>query len=290
MILRTIAAAGLALVCMGASAQAGELQKLWELDSLAQPESAAFDASGGVIYVSEVGGDMRAKDGNGRISKVSPEGKIVQSGWITGGLNAPKGIGLSGGKLYVADIDELVEIDIAASKITARHKAEGAQFLNDVATDPAGRVFVSDTATNTIWTLQDGQLRTWLRNDGLNGPNGLAVEGDAMIVASFGKIPKEGEPEVRGQLWEAPLSGDSFRGVGDGRPVGWLDGLVPLGGGRYFVTDYVKGSIYVISADGSFETLAELGPGAADAGFDPTTRTAFVPQNREGKLIAFRVP
>lgn len=290
MTFRAIAIAALALVAASAPGRAAGLEKLWELDGLAQPESAAFDASGGVIYVSEVGGDMRAKDGNGRISKVSPEGKIVQSGWITGGLNAPKGIGLSGGKLYVADIDELVEIDIAASRITARHKAEGAQFLNDVATDPAGRVFVSDTATNTIWTLQDGKLKTWLRNDGLNGPNGLAVEGEAMIIASFGKIPKEGEPEVRGQLWEAPLSGDTFRGVGDGRPVGWLDGLVPLGGGRYFVTDYIKGSLYVIAGDGSFETVGELGPGAADAGFDPATRTAFVPQNREGKLIAFKLP
>lgn len=290
MTLKAIAVATLALAAACGAAQAGEVQKLWELDGLAQPESAAFDASGGVIYVSEVGGDMRAKDGDGKISKISPEGKVVQSGWVKGGLNAPKGIALSGGRLYVADIDELVEIDIASAKITARHKAEGAKFLNDVTADGAGRVFVSDTGTNTIWALESGRLKVWLANDRLNGPNGMAIEGDTMIIASFGKPPKEGEPKAMGWLLEAPLSGDSTRNLGDGTPVGWLDGLAALGGGKYLVTDYIGGGLMTIDADGKVDKLAELGAGAADLAFDPATRTAFVPQNRQGKLIAYKLP
>lgn len=284
-----LAAISTAAALAAAGPAAAGAEELWTLDGLKQPESALFDASGGVIYVSQVVGDMRAKDGVGQISKVSPDGKMVEADWVTG-LNAPKGLGLSGGKLYVADIDELVEIDLASAKITARHPVEGAMFLNDVATDPAGRVYVSDTGTNTIWTLQGGEMKPWLKTDALKGPNGLAVEGDAMIVAAFGKPPADGRAAVPGNLIEAPLSGETARNLGDGTPVGALDGLVPLGGGKYLATDYLKGPLYLIDASGSFETLAELPPGTADLSFDPASRTAFVPQNKDGKLLAFRIP
>lgn len=278
-----------ALFALSGPVVAAGAEKLWELDGLKQPESALLDPSGGVIYVGEVVGGMRDKDGEGQITKVSPEGKIVQSGWVKG-LNAPKGLGLSGGKLYVADIDELVEIDIASAKVTARQKVEGAIFLNDVTTDPAGRVFVSDTGTNTIWALQGGEMKTWLRSDRLNGPNGLAIEGDTMVIAAFGKPPADGKPAEPGNLLEAPLSGDSVRNLGDGRPVGSLDGVVALGGGKYLATDYIGGPLLLIDESGSFEKLADLPSGTADLSFDPATRTAFVPQNKAGKLTAFRIP
>lgn len=278
-----------AALSAAAPAIAGGVEKLWELDGLKQPESALYDADGGVIYVGQVVGDMLQKDGVGSISKVSPDGKMLQPEWVTG-LNAPKGLGLAAGKLYVADIDELVEIDVASAKIITRHKVEGAIFLNDVATDPDGRVYVSDTMTNTIWALEGGEMKTWLKRDNLNGPNGLAIEGDTMIVAAFGKPASDGKPAEPGNLLEAPLSGDSLRTLGDGSPVGSLDGVAPLGGGKYLATDYLGGPLLLIDASGSFETLADLPMGTADLSFDPKTRTAFVPQNKQGKLIAFRIP
>lgn len=285
--LKTAAIAAAALIGLAGDASAAGAEKLWEIEGLRQPESALFDPSG-VIYVSEVVGDMRGKDGEGAISKISPEGKVVQSNWVTG-LNAPKGLGLSGGKLYAADIDELVEIDVASAKVVARHKAEGAVFLNDVATDAAGRVYVSDTMTNTIWVLESGELKQWLKDDALKGPNGLSVEDDRMIVAAFGKPPSDGHPAVPGNLVEAPLSGETAQNLGDGSPVGALDGLVALGGGKYLATDYLKGPLYLIDASGSFETLAELPPGTADLSYDPAAKVAFVPQNKTGKLTAFRI-
>lgn len=286
--LSRLAAAAFALLA-ASPAVAAEPQTLWELDGLRQPESALFDPAANVIYVSEVGGDMRAKDGDGAISKVSPDGKVIQRDWVKG-LNAPKGLGLANGKLYVADIDEVVEIDVAGAKVTKRHPVEGAQFLNDVTTDSAGRVFVSDTATNTIWAIENGELKAWLKRDALKGPNGLAIEGDNMIVAGFGKPPANGEAAVPANLVEAPLSGEAARDLGDGTPIGALDGLVVLGGGKYLATDYLKGPLYLVDASGSFEVLAELSPGSADLSFDPKTRTAFVPRNKDGKLTALRIP
>ena len=89
------------------------------------PESAVLDAAQGVIYVSNVNGDASAADGNGYIAKLSLKGEILDKEWVTG-LNAPKGLALHDGKLYVSDIDELAVIDTASGKITAKHKAPGA--------------------------------------------------------------------------------------------------------------------------------------------------------------------
>ena len=76
--------------------------------------------------------------------------------WVKG-LNAPKGLVLSGDKLYVSDVDQLVEIDVNSGAVTNSFNAEGAQFLNDTAVDADGRVFVSDMLTDSIYVLAGWQ-------------------------------------------------------------------------------------------------------------------------------------
>src|SRR5207248_6062468 len=135
------------------------------------------------------------KDQNGFISKVSPSnGSIIQSNWVTG-LDAPKGIAISndGSKLYVSDITNLVEIDIASGKVIKRFNAPGSAFLNDVLLDNQGNIYVSDTGTNTIYKLDTNvkdnlSLQVWLKSPELNGPNGLHVDNNKnrLIVASLG--------------------------------------------------------------------------------------------------------
>ena len=46
------------------------------------------------------------KDGKGSIGKVGLDGKIIQAEWVTG-LNAPKGMAITGNSLWVADVDRL---------------------------------------------------------------------------------------------------------------------------------------------------------------------------------------
>ena len=79
--------------------------------------------------------------------------------WVTG-LNAPKGIAISNdnSKLYVSDITELVQIDIASGKIIKRFNAPGSSFLNDVVADSHGNIYVSDTDTNTIYKLDTNTI------------------------------------------------------------------------------------------------------------------------------------
>ena len=133
-----------------------EVNKLWETPAnLKNPESVAYAPKQNVLFVSNVNGKPNQKDQNGFISKVSPSnGSIIELNWVTG-LDAPKGIAISNdnSKLYVSDITDLIEIDIANGKIIKRYNAPGSAFLNDVVSDNQGNIYVSDTGTNTIYKL-----------------------------------------------------------------------------------------------------------------------------------------
>src|SRR5262249_24470632 len=157
--MRLAAMAVAALAISGALGTSyGEPVKLWEASGLNTPESALAVPAEGFAYVSNVAGKPTDKDGNGFVSKVSlTDGKVIALEWAKG-LDAPKGLALAGDKLYAADIDELVEIDTKTGKVLAKYEAPGSQFLNDVAADAQGSVFVSDSNTSTIWRLSGGKL------------------------------------------------------------------------------------------------------------------------------------
>ena len=136
--------------------------EVWSLDGFQAPESARLDAQRNVLYVSNIAGEPNGKDGVGFISKVSPDGNMQEAEWVTG-LNAPKGMAMSGDLLYVSDVDQLVEIDLNNGEITNNCQAEGAQFLNDTVVHSDGRVFVSDMLADSIYVLENGTLSVWLR-------------------------------------------------------------------------------------------------------------------------------
>src|SRR5215471_17539422 len=124
------------------------------------------------LIVSNINGAVMQKDGNGFISRLTADGKMLERQWVKG-LNSPTGLALHDRTLYAADVDQLIEINAASGEILKRYDAKGAVFLNDVAVDDAGTAYVSDTPMNTIWRLKDGGFEPWLANDALNGPNGL---------------------------------------------------------------------------------------------------------------------
>ena len=117
------------------SAKDNQLEVMWESEKAFNlPESAVFDEKNNMIYVSNISNHPFKKDGSGFISKVDLDGKIVELNWV-GKLNAPKGLTIVNDKLYAADVDELVEIEISTGKITNKFKAYGAVCLNDATHD-----------------------------------------------------------------------------------------------------------------------------------------------------------
>lgn len=287
MSLRLAALAG-ALFAIAASPAAAEPKQLWELTGLDTPESVVADLTSGVIYVSSVGGEVTAKDGNGFISQVSLDGRMIKADWITG-LDAPKGLALRKGKLYVADLENLVEIDVKEGKILKKYPIKDAKFPNDVVISSDDQVYLSDTGANTIWRLADGKFEPWLQDDKLTGPNGLLVQGDQLIVGAFGK-PGASGPEGPGPLLSVSLADKSIKPFGDGKPLGNLDGLEALDATHFLVTDWVAGGLFTIDAEtGKMDKLLPLAQGSADIAYIAASKTVLIPMMKDNKLVAYQL-
>ena len=189
------------------------LKLLWTTDSLLTTcESVLYDPDKNVLYVSNIKGEADAKDGNGTIAKVNLDGEIIAADWVKG-LDAPKGLGMSNGMLYVADIDQIVEIDTETGEITKKYPVPGAQFLNDITVDTTGKIYASDSNTGRIAALFDGQVATWL--DNVNGPNGLLADRGQFYVLSWGDKtlsmldPESGKLRVKAEGLEGRQGADS---------------------------------------------------------------------------------
>jgi sugar lactone lactonase YvrE len=263
--------------------------EVWALDGFNGPESVVHDAERGELYVSNVAGAPVEKNGAGFVSRVSPDGEMLEKEWVTG-LDAPKGLALYGGTLYVSDIDRLVAIDIEAGEVTDRWQGEGAQFLNDPAVDGQGRVFVSDMATSAIYVLDEGSFSVWLQDEALQHPNGLKVDDGWLIVAAWGQdLQEDFSTSVAGHLIAVDLETKEISALGSGEPVGNLDGLEADGAGNWLVTDWIAGALFRISPDGTAEQLLDLNQGSADLEYLEGDKLAVIPMMMDGRVVAYRI-
>ena len=271
-----------------ASPVMAEPRQVWETTGLKNPESVIYDLAGELIYVSNVNGETGVKDGNGFISKLDPAGRMERLEWVTG-LDAPTGMTLANGALYVADIDRLVAIDMATGEIVARYEAAGAKLLNDVTADTQARIFVSDVVTNRIWMLDGESFQPWLDDAALAGPNGLLAENTRLVVASWGTAGEGSGEKTPGHLKTLDLATKAVGDIGPGAPVGNLDGLVSDGDEGYLVTDWVTGTLFHIAADGTATKVLTLAPGTADLGIIPEQKVVLIPMSRDHRVVAYRL-
>jgi len=252
------------------------------------PESAYVDPASGFLFISSIEGQPTEKDGKGHIVKATTDGKVVAPAWVTG-LNAPKGLRSYKGTLWVADIDEVIGIDIAGGKITSRVKPAGAQFLNDIATGPDGTVYASDTMLSRIYAVKDGKASIFADGPDLEWPNGLLVDGDRLIVAGWGKPEADFSTKVPGRVFALDLK-TKKKTLITPNPSGNFDGLESDGKGGYLATDYQAGKLVQISPKGEIRLLRQFMPGTADIFFIPKSNLVIVPHMNDNKVSAYDVP
>ncbi len=130
---------GATFLSSAAFAQNASLEFQWKIDGFDRPESVIPSADKSEIYVSNINGPSNKQDGNGYISRISLDGKVIEKKWITG-LDGPRGFALDNSKLYISDVTGLVTVDINTGQIVNRVPVAGAGFLNDVSV-VNGRVF-----------------------------------------------------------------------------------------------------------------------------------------------------
>ncbi len=261
----------------------------WQSDAVfEQPESVIYDQKRQLLYVSNVNGDPIEADGSGYISQLSLKGELINQHWLDG-LNAPKGMILVDDILYVADINELVEIDIKNNKIQQRYLAGNAKFFNDVTADAAGNIYVSDMLTNTIHCLCSGEFSVWLQDERLEAPNGLFVEGSELIVGSWGNMTDGFATAIAGHLKTINIASKTLESLGDKSPAGNLDGLEADGNDNYYVTDWMMGKLLHITPSGITTTLLSLEQGSADHTVLADQGLIIIPMMLSGNVIAYQI-
>jgi hypothetical protein len=261
-----------------------------------RPESVLHDTKRDVYLVSSINGGPRDVDNNGFISRLSPDGQVLDLKWIEGGvngvtLNAPKGSTIANGILYVADIDNLRKFDARTGKPLGSIFFPVATFLNDVASDKRGNVYVTDigfttvpafgeSGTDAIYkvTPKDEVSVVAKGNALLNHPNGVAVlpNGKLQVVTYD---PFKGTKE----LYTIDKSGNKADIIT--MPTGLLDGVVVVKGRGILVSSWVGfedqslGKVYLVRPNGS---ITEVATGftnyAADIGWDAKRSRLLVPE------------
>jgi sugar lactone lactonase YvrE len=249
------------------------------------PESVYVDSGSGFIFVSDIGGAPDQRDGNGYISKLDSDGKVVAASWVSG-LNAPKGLRSHNGTLWTADLDEVVGIDIASGKITSRTKVEGAKFLNDVACGSDGTIYVSDTVGSRIYAIKDGKASIFAEGDDIEYPNGLLVEGDKLVVGGWGKPEADFSTKVPGRLFSLDMK-TKKKTLITAEPTANIDGLESDGQGGYIISDYMAGKIMQVGTDGKVTVVKQLKQGAADIAYLPAQKLVIVPEMSQNKISAY---
>lgn len=256
------------------SAQGSQLVKIWETDStLKVPESVLYSAAEKVLYVSCIDGNPSEKDLKGSIAKVSLTGKILNPAWAVN-LSAPKGMGIHNGSLYVADLSEVVVIDLKSGKISNRIPVEGAIFLNDITIDAAGNVYVSDSRTGKVHRIQNGKVSLWM--DKKPGVNGLLAVDNSIYLA------------VKDTLYKAD-SAKKLAIITTGMDES-SDGIVK--NGNDIIVSCWNGIIYSVQPNGTKKELLDTRAkksNTADLGFDPATKTLYVPTFFKNKVVAYQI-
>jgi hypothetical protein len=273
-------------------------RKVGETSNLQGPESARYDRDLDVWFVSNVNGLPAAKDNNGYISRLRPDGTPYSLKFIEGGkkgvtLNAPKGLAIKGDTLWVADIDFARAFNkrtgAAISNVTARGRVK---FLNGAAVGPDGAIYMTDTGVifgpkgeishpgpDQVLRITRGGATVALTSPQLEGPNGIAWderEKRFVIVSFLGK-------GIYG--WKPGETSLTSLGTGPGQQ----DGVALLPDGRVLVTSWADSSLFVL-AKGEIKKVASGIASPADIDFDQKDSRVAVPQLMVNKVQYWEAP
>jgi sugar lactone lactonase YvrE len=267
-------------LALATAAQAHEhkLTQLWESEAtLKVPESVRLDAKRKVLYVANIDGQPWEVDGKGSIGKLALDGKVIAAEWITG-LDCPKGMALSDDNktLYVADAGGIVVIDIDAGKVSNKIAIPEGQRLNDLVNDK-GTLYVSDSGGKKVFVVKDGKASVYLDEAALKGPNGVLMHKGALLVLdneSVNRVKKDKTLEV----------------LATGMPGG-ADGIENVKGDEFIVSVW-SGAIWYVHSDGEKQLLFDgkaVDTKTADIGWDPKTKTVYVPTFGKNTVVAYKV-
>ena len=249
-------------------------------EAFSTPESVLHDADADVYLVSNINGEPTGVDDNGFISRMSPDGKVTEAKWIDGAkddvkLDAPKGMAIVNGVLYISDITVVRQFDAKTGEPKGEIKIDGATFLNDIAPAPDGGIYVTDSGltpefksngTDAVYHVnKDGKVKPLIKDKTLGGPNGVAAATDGVWVVTFGS----------GEIYQVNAKGK--KAAPQKLPKGQLDGIVVLDGGDVLVSSWEASAIFRGKPGGDWKPVVEGVQSPADIGWDSNRKRLLIP-------------
>lgn len=256
----------------------------------ATPECVLNMPNQDVYLVSNINGSPFAADGNGFVSRLAPDGTVVDLKWIDGAqegvtLNAPKGMGVSNGTLYIADVDHVRMFDAETGAPAGELKIENSTFLNDVAVSSGGAVYVSDSGfsdgfapsgTDAIYRIAEGAAESVIAGEALGHPNGLLVKDSGeLVVVTFGS----------GEIYTVSGEEEMERSEGVKPEQGSLDGIIALDSGEVLVSSWASSGIYKGPEGGPFTTVVADVDAPADIGWDGQRNRVLIPLFKQNSVV-----
>ena len=242
------------------------------------PESVLHHVADDVYLVSNINGTPLDADGNGFISRLAPSGEVLSLKWIDGEaegvtLNAPKGMAIVDGTLYVADIDCIRRFDASTGAPSGAVCVDGASFLNDVAphfeegvvfTDTGLDASFSPTGTDAVYHLVGEEYAAVLADPELGAPNGVAAGESSVTVVTF----------MSGEIFRLDESGrtDVLTVVG-----AQFDGVELLSGGALLVSDWGASCVHRVTPEGEAACIVGDVASPADIGLDRQRNRVLIP-------------
>lgn len=255
------------------------LELIWESDTLIRtPESVLLDPGKEFLYVSNINEGPWEKDGNGFISKMDVNGNVTILKWVEG-LNAPKGMGILGNSLFIADIDEVVEAKLETGEIIQKIKIEGDPQLNDITVGGNGVVYISGSNSQKIYALKNGTVTVFFEGEEGERFNGLFWEKERMLLIT----------SASSQFKEINQNTKKVHVISE--EMGHGDAICPVGNGGYITTSWA-GSVFYVNKNGETQKLLDtesLGENAADADFDIQNQILYLPTFFKNKIKAYKL-
>ena len=143
------------------ASMAADGRKAFSVTGFSGPEAVHYDPDEDVYFVANFNGQIRG-DANGFVSRVSPNGEIIDLKFMVGTARYPfhagRGMHVADNGLWVADADGVHRFDRASGEhlefVDLSEFDPG--FPNDIVAGADGRLFVTDTGKQVIYEIANG--------------------------------------------------------------------------------------------------------------------------------------
>jgi sugar lactone lactonase YvrE len=251
---------------------------LFSVSGFDGPEAVRYDADLDIYFVSCFNGNTSG-DANGYISKVSGDGEIIELKFMIGTADFPfdagRGMFITGDTLWVADHLGVHYFD----KNSGEHlgfvdfSSENPGFLNDIAADNQGRLYVTDTGVRKVYRFNSSGYQTVIEDLPIM-PNGITLLPNGnLALAPWREGPNiyQINPETGELLVFGTVNGsDNYDGIE------FFDGAL--------ITSTQQDSSLHIMINGQDELFIKVSGRPADIAINPNENVVAVPYVALGKV------